>query len=117
MKGAEFIGIYHPFSCVRDAIRGIILYRREEDLMKSDKLLLIFYLGGSIWKRPGRKDILRKVSLELRKDTAIVQRCSQIRVKIIKILKKEISINELENKIKHNINYKIWKNEESEGCN
>ena len=95
MRGAEFIGVYKGGSKVKDAVRGVIL---NSGLFNES--LMVFYLGGTIWKRSGRKGILEKV---LKKDV-IVQRYSKIRFQLIKVkvFDRVVSTEELERKIEYN---------------
>ena len=113
MKGAEFIGIYRPLNNeeIKDPIRGIILYQQEKDLEIWDNLLLVFSLGDLIWKRPGRRDILEKLLIDLDKNNTITERSQRIRFKVTKVLKKGIQVDELVNKIKDHKEYKRWKDE------
>ena len=113
MKGAEFIGIYRPLNNeeIKDPIRGIILYQQEKDLEIWDNLLLVFSLGDLIWKRPGRRNILEKLLIDLDKNNTITERSQRIRFKVTKVLKKGIQVDELVNKIKDHKEYKRWKDE------
>ena len=106
MNGAEFIGIYKGGGKVKDAVRGVIL---NSGLFNES--LMVFYLGGTIWKRSGRKGILEKV---LKKDV-IVQRYSKIRFQLIKVkvFDRVVSTEELERKIEYNKTYRTWKEEVS----
>jgi hypothetical protein len=91
MRGSEFIGVYKgEASIVRDAVRGVIL-----DAGLFTESLMVFCLGGTIWKRPGRRRILEKV---LREDV-IVQKYSEIRFQLIKVFDRVISTEELERKL------------------
>jgi len=101
MKGTEFIGVYKRGK-VRDAVRGIIL---NSGLFNES--LMVFYLGGTIWKRSRRKEILEKVL----KEDVIVQRYSKIRFQLIKIFDRVISTEELERKIEYTKIYRTWKEE------
>ena len=103
MRGVEFIGIYKEGN-VKDAVRGIIL-----DAGLFTESLMVFCLGGTIWKRPGRRRILEKV---LRGDI-IVQRYSKIRFQLIKVFDRIISTEELEKIIEYNKTYRTWKEEVS----
>lgn len=100
MRGVEFIGIYKEGG--RDAVRGVII-----DPGLFNESLMVFYLGGNIWKRSGRKGILEKV---LREDV-IVQKYSKIRFQLIKVFDLVISTEELEKKIKYNKTYRRWREE------
>jgi len=112
MKGAEFIGIFRQNNEeIKDPVRGIILYQQEKDLEIWDNLLLVFSLGDLIWKRPGRRNILEKLLIDLDKNNTITQRSQRIRFKVTKILKKGISVDELEEKISDLKEYKRWKDE------
>ena len=113
MKGAEFIGIFRPLNNkeINDPVRGIILYQQEKDLEIWDNLLLVFSLGDLIWKRPGRRNILEKLLIDLDKNNTITQRSQRIKFKVTKILKKGIQVDELVNKIKDHKEYKRWKDE------
>ena len=113
MKGAEFIGIFRPLNNkeINDPVRGIILYQQEKDLEIWDNLLLVFSLGDLIWKRPGRRNILEKLLIDLDKNNTITERSQRIRFKVTKILKKGIQVDELVNKIKDHKEYKRWKDE------
>jgi len=104
MRGVEFIGIYKEGGKVRDAVRGVIL-----DPGLFNESLIVFYLGGTIWKRSGRSGILGKV---LRGDT-IVQRYSKIRFQLVQVFDREIPTEELERKIEYNKTYRKWKEEVS----
>ena len=55
MRGVEFIGVYKGEGKVRDAVRGVII-----DPGLFNESLMVFYLGGSIWKRSGRKMLLMR---------------------------------------------------------
>ena len=99
MRGAEFIGVYKEGK-VRDAVRGVIL-----DFDRINESIVVFYLGGTIWKRSGRRRILEKV---LREDV-IVQRYSKIRFQLIKIFDRVISTEELEKMIECTKIYREWK--------
>ena len=113
MKGAEFIGIFRPLNNeeINDPVRGIILYQQEKDLENWNNLLLVFSLGDLIWKRPGRRNILGKLLIDLDKDNTITQRSQRIKFKVTKILKKGIQVDKLVNKIKDQKEYKRWKDE------
>ena len=113
MKGAEFIGIFRPLNNeeINDPVRGIILYQQEKDLEIWDNLLLVFSLGDLIWKRPGRRNILEKLLIDLDKNNTITERSQRIKFKVTKILKKGIQVDELVNKIKDHKEYKRWKDE------
>jgi hypothetical protein len=113
MKGAEFIGIYRSLynEEIKDPVRGIILYQQEKDLEIWDNLLLVFSLGDLIWKRPGRRNILEKLLIDLDKNNTITERSQRIRFKVTKILKKGVQVDELVNKIKDHKEYKRWKDE------
>ena len=113
MKGAEFIGIFRPLNDeeINDPVRGIILYQQEKDLEIWDNLLLVFSLGDLIWKRPGRRNILEKLLIDLDKNNTITERSQRIKFKVTKILKKGIQVDELVNKIKDHKEYKRWKDE------
>ena len=100
MKGVEFIGIYKEGG--RDAVRGVIL-----DPGLFNESLMVFYLGGTIWKRSGRSGILGKV---LRRGI-IVQRYSKIRFQLIRVFDRVVSTEELERKIEYNKIYRTWKEE------
>ena len=102
MKGAEFIGIYKGGGKVKDAVRGVII-----DPGCVTESLMVFYLGGTIWKRSGRKGILEKV---LREDF-IVQRYSKIRFQLIKVFDRVVLTEELERKIEYTKIYRKWKEE------
>lgn len=102
MKGAEFIGIYKEGK-VRDAVRGVILNSGS-----FNESLMVFYLGGTIWKRSGRKGILEKV---LKEEDVLVQKYSRIRFQLIKVLIEVISTEELERKIEYTKTYRTWKEE------
>ena len=67
MIGVEFIGVYKGGK-VRDAVRGVIL-----DPGLFNESLMVFCLGGTIWKRSVSKGILEKV---LKEGDVIVQRYS-----------------------------------------
>ena len=113
MRGAEFIGIFRPLNDkeINDPVRGIILYQQEKDLEIWDNLLLVFSLGDLIWKRPGRRNILEKLLIDLDKNNTITERSQRIRFKVTKVLKKGIQVDELVNKIKDHREYKRWKDE------
>ena len=113
MRGAEFIGIFRPLNNeeINDPVRGIILYQQEKDLEIWDNLLLVFSLGDLIWKRPGRRNILEKLLIDLDKNNTITERSQRIKFKVTKILKKGIQVDELVNKIKDHKEYKRWKDE------
>ena len=113
MNGVEFIGIFRPLNTeeINDPVRGIILYQQEKDLEIWDNLLLVFSLGDLIWKRPGRRNILEKLLIDLDKNNTMTERSQRIRFKVTKILKKEIQVDELVNKIKDHKEYKRWKDE------
>lgn len=113
MNGVEFIGIFRPLNNeeINDPVRGIILYQQEKDLEIWDNLLLVFSLGDLIWKRPGRRNILEKLLIDLDKNNTMTERSQRIRFKVTKILKKEIQVDELVNKIKDHKEYKRWKDE------
>lgn len=100
MKGAEFIGVYKGGGKVRDAVRGVVL-----DSGLFNESLMVFCLGGTIWKRSGRKEILEKVL----KGDVIVQRYSKIRFQLIKVFDRVISTKELERKIEYTKIYRTWK--------
>ena len=102
MRGVEFIGVYKGGGKVRDAVRGVIL-----DAGPFNESLMVFYLGGTIWKRSGRRGILEKVLRE----NAIVQRYSKIRFQLIKVFDRVISTEELERKIEYIKIYRTWKEE------
>jgi hypothetical protein len=106
MRGVEFIGVYKGGGKARDAVRGVIF-----DAGLFNESLMVFYLGGTIWKRSGRKGILEKV---LKKDV-IVQRYSKIRFQLIKVkvFDRVVSTEELERKIEYNKTYRTWKEEVS----
>jgi len=104
MRGVEFIGIYEGGGKVRDAVRGVIL-----DAGLFHESLIVFYLGGTIWKRSGRRGILEKV---LREDV-LVQRYSKIRFRFVKVFDRVISTEKLERKIEYTKIYKKWKEEVS----
>jgi hypothetical protein len=101
MRGAEFIGVYKEGK-VRDAVRGVML-----DAGLFNESLMVFYLGGTIWKRSGRREILEKVLIE----DVIVQIYSKKRFKLIKVFDKVISTEELERKIEYTKIYRTWKEE------
>lgn len=103
MNGSEFIGVYKGGK-VRDAVRGVIL-----DPGLFNESLMVFYLGGNIWKRSGRRGILEKV---LREDV-IVRKYSKIRFQLIKVFDRVISTEELERKIEYTKIYRTWKEEVS----
>jgi hypothetical protein len=104
MKGTEFIGIYKGGGGkVRDAVRGVIL----DAGLFNEPPLMVFYLGGTIWKRSGRKKILEKVL----KEDVIVQKYTKIRFQLIKVFDRVISTEELERKIKYTKIYRTWKEE------
>ena len=105
MKGAEFIGVYEGGGKVKDAVRGVIF-----DSGCVIESLMVFYLGGTIWKRSGRKKILEKV---LREEDVIVQRYSRIRFQLIKVFDRVISTEDLEKMIEYNKTYRTWKEEVS----
>ena len=111
MKGAEFIGIFRPLNNeeINDPVRGIILYQQEKDLEIWDNLLLVFSLGDLIWKRPGRRNILEKLLIDLDKNNTITERSQRIKFKVTKILKKGIQVDELVNKIKDHKEYQRWR--------
>ena len=102
MNGTEFIGIYKGGGKVRDAVRGVIL-----DAGLFNESLMVFYLGGTIWKRSGRRGILEKV---LREDV-IVRKYSNIRFQLIKVFDIVVSTEELERKIEYSKIYRTWKEE------
>ena len=102
MRGVEFIGVYKGEGKVRDAVRGVII-----DPGLSNESLVIFYLGGTIWKRTGRRGILKKILRE----NAIVQRYSKIRFQLIKVFDRVISTEDLEKMIEYNKTYRTWKEE------
>lgn len=102
MKGAEFIGVFKGGNKVRYAVRGIIL-----DAGLFNESLMVFYLGGTIWKRSGRKGILEKVL----KEDVLFQRYSKIRFQLIKVFDRVISTEELERKIEYTKTYRTWKEE------
>jgi hypothetical protein len=104
MRGVEFIGVYKGGGKVRDAVRGVIL-----DSGCSTESLMVFYLGGTIWKRSGRKGILEKVLRE----NVTVQKYSKIRFQLIKVFDRAITTEELERKIECTKIYKEWKDEVS----
>jgi len=104
MGGVEFIGIYKGGGEIRDAVRGVII-----DSGCVTESLMVFHLGGTIWKRSGRKKILKKVL----KDSVIVQRYSKIRFQLIKVFDRAVSTEELERKIEYNKIYRTWKEEVS----
>ena len=104
MRGAEFIGVYKGGGKVRDSVRGVIL-----DAGLFNESLIVFYMGGTIWKRSGRRGILEKV---LREDV-IVQRYSNIKFQLIKVFDRTISTEELERKIEYTKIYRKWKEEVS----
>lgn len=87
MRGAEFIGVYKGGGKVRDAVRGVIL-----DAGLFNESLIVFYLGGTIWKRSGRKKFLEKVL----KEDVIVKKYSNIKFQFIKVFDRVISTEELE---------------------
>jgi hypothetical protein len=101
MRGVEFIGIYKEGK-VRAAVRGVIL-----DSGCVTESLMVFYLGGTIWKRSGRRGILEKVL----KENAIVQKYSKMKFQLIKVFDRVISTEELERKIEYTKIYRIWKEE------
>ena len=88
---------------VRDAVRGVIL----DAGLFNEPPLMVFYLGGTIWKRSGRKKILEKVL----KEDVIVQKYTKIRFQLIKVFDRVISTEELERKIKYTKIYRTWKEE------
>ena len=102
MRGAEFIGVYKGGGKARDAVRGVIF-----DAGLFNESLMVFYLGGTIWKRSGRKGILEKVL----KEDVIVQRYSKIRFQLIRVFDRVVSTEELERKIEYNKIYRTWKEE------
>jgi hypothetical protein len=104
MRGVEFIGVYKGGGKVRDAVRGVII-----DSGCVTESLMVFYLGGTIWKRSGRKKILEKVL----KENVIVQRYSKMKFHLIKIFDRVVSISteELERKIEYTKIYRTWKEE------
>jgi len=102
MVGVEFIGVYEGRGKVRDAVRGVIL-----DPGLFNESLMVFYLGGTIWKRPGRRGILEKVL----KEDVKVQRYSKIRFRLIKVFDRIIPTEELEKMIEYNKIYRTWKEE------
>jgi hypothetical protein len=102
MRGVEFIGVYKGGGKVRDAVRGVIL-----DAGLFNESLMVFYLGGTIWKRSGRKKILEKVL----KEDVIVQKYSKMKFHLIMVFDKVVSTEELEKMIEYNEIYRTWKEE------
>ena len=103
MRGHEFIGVYKGEGKVRDAVRGVIL-----DPGLFNESLMVFSLGGTIWKRSGRKEILEKI---LKEGDVIIQKYSKIRFQLIKVFDRVVSTEELEKMIEYNKIYRTWKEE------
>ena len=106
-RGAEFIGIYKDGGKVY-AVRGVII-----DAGLFNEPLMVFYLGGTIWKRSGRRRILEKVL----KEDAIIQKYSKMKFQLIKVFDRVVSTEELERIIECTKIYRTWKEEVSKQQN